>query len=179
MSPKSRPDPGPNASGEFTFCPYCAAELEIRPDGEGQSRRVCPQCQWIHYRNPTVGVAAIVLTADGLLLGRRQSGGWCIPCGHVEWHESIHQAVVREMREELGVEIQVGPLYNAHSNFHNPAQHTVGLWFEVALPQSVELIPGGDLVELRVFPLDQIPDLIFPTDGLIVEQLCSDSRQRT
>ena len=119
----------------------------------------------------TVGVAAIILTSRGLLLGRRQGGGWCIPCGHVEWHESIQEAIAREMREELGVNLDIGSIYNAHSNFHNPHQHTVGIWFLAKLPEQGEIVPGGDLVEVGFFPLDEIPELVFPTDRLIVKQL--------
>ncbi len=171
MASTSSFDPHQKTNGDFTFCPYCGAALETRADDEGHNRQVCPACHWIHYRNPTVGVAAIVLTHEGLLLGRRRGGGWCIPCGHVEWDESIRQAAVREMKEELGIDIQLGTIYNAHSNFHNPAQHTVGIWFNAALPDTAELVPGGDLIELRMFSLDQIPELVFPTDRLIVEQL--------
>jgi ADP-ribose pyrophosphatase YjhB (NUDIX family) len=116
-------------------------------------------------------VAAIILTRQGLLLGRRKSGGWCIPCGHVEWDESIREAIVREMNEELGLHLEIGPIFNAHSNFHNPEQHTVGIWFEAVLPKGATPEPGGDLVELGFFPLDQTPELVFPTDRLIVEQL--------
>jgi ADP-ribose pyrophosphatase YjhB (NUDIX family) len=159
------------SGGEFQYCPYCGTKLANKPDSDGHIRKACPHCFWTHYRNPTVGIAAIIQTSEGLLLGRRRSGGWCIPCGHVEWNESIRQAAVREMKEELGVDIELGSVYNAHSNFHDPSQHTVGIWFEATLPESAALVPGGDIVEVRAFPLDQIPDLVFPTDRLIVEQL--------
>lgn len=173
MFSHSTHEPLPKFDGDFVYCPYCGTSLEDRLDDEGQSRKACPDCHWVHYRNPTVGIAAIILNSEGVLLGRRRSGGWCIPCGHVEWTESIRQAVVREMREELGVDIVLGAVYNAHSNFHDPSHHTVGIWFEAALPQSANLIAGGDLIEIRFFPLDQIPELIFPTDRLIIEQLIS------
>jgi ADP-ribose pyrophosphatase YjhB (NUDIX family) len=89
----------------------------------------------------------------------------------VEWDESIQDAISREMQEELGVSLEIGPIFNAHSNFHDPDQHTVGIWFQASLPSDAEITPGGDLSEARFFPLDQIPDLAFPTDHLIIEQL--------
>lgn len=161
----------PSPSGEFRYCPYCATALQLIRDSDGRDRLQCPGCQWVHYRNPTVGVAAIILTPRGLLLGRRRSGGWCIPCGHVEWDESIQEAVSREMQEELGVRLEIGPVFDAHSNFHNPEHYTVGIWFQASLPAGAEIAPGGDLNEARFFPLDQLPELIFPTDRLIVETL--------
>lgn len=165
------PDELTPSSGPYTYCPYCTAPLESNQDPEGSARLVCPGCGWIHYRNPTAGVAVILLSDEGLWLGRRRSGGWCIPCGHVEWDETIRSAAVREMREELGVEIELGELFDAHSNFHDPAHHTVGIWFEAALPPGAKPRPGGDLAEVRLFPLEKLPELIFPTDRLIVERL--------
>jgi 8-oxo-dGTP diphosphatase len=171
MPSQSSHEPLATPTSEFVYCPYCAVRLKPHQNEEGEQRPTCPECGWTHYHNPTVGVAAIILTAEGLLLGRRRNGGWCIPCGHVEWNESIREAVVREMREELGVGIELGPVYNAHSNFHDPQHHTVGIWFQAALPTGSVLVPGGDLIEIRPFHLDQIPDLVFPTDRLIVQQL--------
>lgn len=156
--------------GAYTYCPYCATPLQLMQlDGDG--RLACPGCGWIHYRNPTAGVAVILLTPEGLWLGRRRSGGWCIPCGHVEWDETIRQAAVREMREELGVQIKLGEVFDVHSNFHDPAQHTVGIWFEGSVPAGAHPTPGGDLLEVRPFPLEDLPVLVFPTDCLIVERL--------
>jgi ADP-ribose pyrophosphatase YjhB (NUDIX family) len=118
-------------------------------------------------------VAVVLLTEQGLWLGRRRSGGWCIPCGHVEWDETIAQAAVREAREEMGLEVDLKEVFAVHSNFHNPHQHTVGIWFLGQASSLDQARPGGDLEELRPFTLDGLPDLIFPTDRLVVEKLRS------
>lgn len=63
---------------------------------------------------PVVVAAAIV--RDGLVLGARRSappelaGRWEFPGGKVEPDESDEDALVRECREELGIEIAVGRL---------------------------------------------------------------------
>ncbi len=59
-----------------------------------------------------VASAAIYNSQGHLLLARRAYGGrirdcWELPGGKVEAGERIHQAVVREIREELGVEIEL------------------------------------------------------------------------
>ena len=154
----------------FNYCPMCGEVLTTFFDGERQRRR-CESCAWIHYRNPTVGVAFILLDEEGLYLGKRRSGGWCIPCGHVEWDESIQEAAIREFLEETGLKVRLGEVFAVHSNFHNPLQHTVGVWFLGEVEDFSGKRPGGDLIELRAFALNNLPPLIFPTDELVVNKL--------
>ncbi len=52
------------------------------------------------------GVSAIILTPDGVLLQRRSDNGlWGLPGGSVEPGESVSEALVREVREETGLEV--------------------------------------------------------------------------
>ena len=44
---------------EFKYCPLCATELVTQPLF-GRERRRCPNCGWIHFRDPKVGAGALV-----------------------------------------------------------------------------------------------------------------------
>jgi 8-oxo-dGTP diphosphatase len=155
----------------FNYCPHCAEELQPFSDGE-RLRSRCPNCGWIHYRNPTVGVAVVLLESGRLLLGERRDGGWCIPCGHVEWDETIEGAAVREFAEETGLQVALEGVLTVHSNFHNPNHHTVGVWYR-GRRVGGELQAGGDLSRVEFFALDELPNLKFPTDREVVAQLIS------
>ncbi len=159
----------------FKYCPHCATPLKKRKKG-GRERPWCPSCGFVQYLNPTVGVAVVVLEGDRILLGKRApevsyGGMWCIPCGHLEWDEEVREAAAREFREETGLEVNFTGVVAVHSNFHNPRQHTVGIWFKGEVVEG-ELKPDDDLVELGFFPLDNPPEpLAFPTDRLVIEEL--------
>lgn len=162
----------------YQYCPLCATKLTQAERG-GRVRNVCQRCHFIHYRNPTVGVAVVVLQAGKLLLGRRAQGHsyggeWCIPCGHVEWDEDVRVAAAREFAEEAGLTVTLDEQIVAiHSNFHNAAQHTVGIWFRGRVVAGT-LQAGDDLDQVGYFALDDLPTpLAFPTDLLVIEQLRS------
>lgn len=140
-------------------------------DDEGVARQRCPDCGWVYYRNPTAGVAVIILQEDAILLGRRKDETWCIPCGHVEWDEDIQQAAAREAREEIGCEVRLKEVFAVQSNFHDPEQHTVGIWFLAQIEGSQKPRAGGDLQALDFFPLRSPPTLAFPTDRVVLERL--------
>ena len=159
---------------QYRFCPLCGGRLESRERG-GLPRPTCPACGFIHYRNPAVGVAVILVDDGRILLGRRSRGGyeghWCIPCGYVEWGEDVRDAAHREFLEETGLDVQIGPVCAVHSNFHNPNSLTVGIWFW-GKTTGGKLHAGDDLDEVDYFPLSQPPQpMAFPTDLLVLQQL--------
>ncbi len=153
----------------FEYCPYCTGRLQPFSDGE-RLRFRCERCGWVYYRNPTVGVAVVLVEGGHLLLGERRDGGWCIPCGHVEWDEEVGEAARREFAEETGLEVRLAGVLAVHSNFHNPRQHTVGIWYE-GIRIGGSLRAGGDLLNLSFYPLDRLPSLKFPTDQEVVSHL--------
>src|SRR5436305_512602 len=60
--------------------------------------------------HPVVGVGAVVIHGGEVLLIRRGKeplkGRWLIPGGTVELGETLEEAVVREVREETGLEVR-------------------------------------------------------------------------
>ena len=94
---------------------------------------------------------------------------WALPGGRPEPLESAPDALVREMREETGLEAAVGRLLWVVENFYaqnGKRIHEVGLYFEMTLPEGSD---WGDMhaehvghegempIIFRWFPIDQLP----------------------
>jgi ADP-ribose pyrophosphatase YjhB (NUDIX family) len=61
------------------------------------------------YITPKVGADAAIFNENGeiLLMERADGKGWCLPCGFVEPNETPAETVVREVREETGLEVGI------------------------------------------------------------------------
>jgi NAD+ diphosphatase len=91
----------------YSYCPLCASEMAAREQPDGTSRHACTACDFVQYDNPTPVVAAIVERGDEVVLVRNV--GWPetwygLVTGFLERGESPEEGILREVREELGLE---------------------------------------------------------------------------
>ena len=68
----------------------------------------------IYPDRPFVGVGAVIVDGERVVLIKRRfeplKGQWSLPGGAVEVGESLEECVAREMLEETGLEVEVGPV---------------------------------------------------------------------
>lgn len=144
---------------EPTFCPRCAARLEPRPE-HGTLRPTCPACGFIWYRNPVPAAGVLVLEGDRVLLVRRRFeprvGQWCIPAGFMEAGETPRETAARELREETGLDAELGALFDVYAGFDDPRVRAILVLYR-AERVSGDLVPGDDATEAGWFPLASPP----------------------
>ena len=104
---------------------------------------------------PAVAVGAVIVDGDRVLLVQRgnppNQGLWSVPGGRLEWGESLREGVAREVREETGLEVEVGPLVEVVERVDPatpPGYHFVILDF-LARPLGGVLRPGDDASDAR------------------------------
>lgn len=150
----------------YRFCPLCGAELkEAVLDGVTRMHCVQPDCGFVFYQNPIPAAGAIIVEDDKLLLVRRahppKIGWWCLPAGFMEWKEHPRETVVREVREETGLRIELDAFFDVYSGSDDPRSNAILLLYLAHVIEG-ELQPGDDASEIGLFSLaGPPPDLAF------------------
>jgi ADP-ribose pyrophosphatase YjhB (NUDIX family) len=149
---------------ELNFCPNCGSPMADR-FVFGRTRRACPDCGFVFFREPKLAVGALVEQAGRVLLVRRgvvpKLGFWCLPAGYVEYDEGPVAGAIREVREETGLTVRVTELLAAYHVRSDPRGMGVILVYG-ADPVGGRLAPGDDASEVAYFAPDEIPrDLAF------------------
>ncbi len=91
----------------FRHCPRCGAKLLLKETSDGAVLR-CSADGLTFFQNLHSAVAAIITNPnhDVLFIQRAKEpkiGQWDLPGGFVTWGEDPEAAIIREIREELGV----------------------------------------------------------------------------
>lgn len=115
-----------------------------------------------------VRVTGILLENDRLLLLNQDTGqgrAWSLPGGKVEEGEQIGEALVREMKEETGLDVTPGRLLYVCDFFDDEA-HIVHITFELTTVGGVvgAVEQGADTREIRgveFVPIDKLQSLGF------------------
>lgn len=113
----------------------------------------------------TLTVDAIIPYKGGIVLVRRRNepfkGCYALPGGIVEYGERVEDAVVREVREETGLRVAIERLVGVYSDpSRDPRGHFVSVCYLVRALGG-ELKAGSDAEGVKVFKLNELPELAF------------------
>jgi len=158
-------------------CPRCGGVLAQVPP------TICGTCGYEVYFNPRPSGGAIVLRAyegyagdegdkhgEEFLVIRRvrgpRAGWWDLPSGFCEGFEHPADAAVREAREELGVEIELGDLvgmYIGTYEFQDEVLPVLDCYWLATLGTGEITLDSAEASEYAWMRLDAPPPLAFAT----------------
>ena len=162
---------------------YCGRSGDITVVEAAGHRRRCPVCGLVQFPRTDPAITMLVQSGDRCLLSRRRGAPenrWSALAGFVEPGETPEQAVVREAREETGVEV-VSVQYVASQPWPFPQALMIGFW-AFADPAAVEADPTpepAELVEARWWRRGELEAtlgagaIILPPPGTIGNYLIS------
>jgi len=141
------------------YCPKCGAAA-LRAVGQKLLR--CGACGFELYLNPAAAVAGIVRDEQGriLVLVRGEDPGrgqWDLPGGFVDPGDTAEEALRREVREEIGLEVQVLRYLCSYPNLYDymgVRYRTLDLGYVCAVAEAAEAKPREGEIEaiLRLRP---------------------------
>ncbi len=137
------------------YCPECAGVLEPRRI-DGVERKVCVSqgCGFVHWDNPVPVVAALVEYQGKVVLARNSQwpeGMFSLVTGYLERNETPEDAVVREVKEELGLDGKVQEFLGCYS-FVEKNQIILAHW----VAATGELTTGNEITEVRLLSREEL-----------------------
>lgn len=146
------------------FCASCGNPLdEPQPDGGA----TCPSCGRTWYRNPSPTAGCVIVRDGAALVTVRAhdpfAGRIDVPGGFLHIDEDLIDGLKREVREELGVEIEVGPqdfIQGAPHRYGNEGDPILALGFRARLAGG-EPTPSDDVADIKWVRAGELYELDF------------------
>jgi NAD+ diphosphatase len=158
-----------NWHASHTHCPRCGSPTDI--EAGGWVRR-CPEDSSEHYPRTDPAIIVTVVGPDGRLLlgggGARDAKNYSTLAGFVEPGESLEQAVVREMYEEVGVRVTACQ-YLGSQSWPFPASLMLGF---TAVTEDAEATPDGvEVTRARWFSREELQEAVLTGEITISSRL--------
>ena len=142
---------------EYMFCPLCTEPLETKTIGDADRRQcTAKECDFVFWNNPTPVLAAITHRRDEVIL--IQAIGWpkhwySLVTGFHEAGETAEEGVLREVKEELGLNGTVQSLVGVYSFFE---MNQVIIAYDVLVDDDDIILDTNELVDYKVIKTQEL-----------------------
>ena len=115
----------------------------------------------VQKKIPRLAVDGIITKGKEILLVKRSgypfSGYWTLPGGHIEYGETVEQAISREIKEELNLKVKIKQIIGIFSNpQRDPRYHLISIsyWLKRI---SGKICLNQEANQFAYFPLNKLP----------------------
>lgn len=162
----------------YSFCPKCSSPLETI-EIDGCKRRGCSDdsCDFIYWNNPIPIVAGLVEHEDGVILVRNKGWPekwWGLVSGFLEAKETPEDGMLREIREELGLEAKIVGLIGLYP-FSEMNQLIVA--YHAVAKGDIEL--GDELEGYKIVPTHKLRPWPMGTGQAVKDWIVTRNKERT
>lgn len=156
-----------------------AAEMLIEPTGLPMEKLTDLFCGDSGYPTPKVACRAAVIESDKILLVReRLDGCWSLPGGWVDADQSVASNILKEVREEAGLEVKIDRLIAIQDHrMHRKTQTARCIVNVFALCSRLggKFQPNIETDASDFFDIDHLPPLSLKRTNLEQIQMCFDA----
>ena len=155
---------------KMKFCPQCGRQL-APAEIEGRPRLGCSSesCDFVFWDNPTPVVAALVERQGHVVLVRNKAWPpkiFGLVTGFLERNETPESGVLREVKEELGLEGRIADFIGCYSFFE---MNQLLLAYHVQAQG--EIVLGEELIEVKILPPQKLKPWKFGTGFAVKDWL--------
>ncbi|MBI2129564.1 NUDIX domain-containing protein [Candidatus Woesearchaeota archaeon] len=117
-----------------------------------------------------VGVGVIIVRNNKILLMlRKNQSEWSIPGGKVELNEKSGDTAVREIKEELGIDIKIKKFLTLTETFSNKMHWVSIVYIADILKGDPRIMEPEEHADVKWFSLDDLPENHFLPSKLAIE----------
>lgn len=119
-------------------------------------------CNEVGYQTPKIGTRAAIFKDNKMLLVQESDGLWSIPGGWCEINLSVKENVIKEIKEEAGIDITVEKLIAIHdSNKHYKGMYpyVISTVFFLCKPAGGGFKENDETIASGYFALEDLPEL--------------------
>lgn len=156
----------------FRFCPKCGSQQFVEHDMKSKK---CLSCGFTYYLNPSSATAAFIVNSKNEVLVAKRAidpakGTYDLPGGFVDLYETAEDAIIREIKEETGLQVTYPEYLFSLPNIYLYSEfevHTVDQFFQINLSEdTIPVSPADDVSELLFISKKDLQPQLFGLDSI-------------
>ncbi len=136
------------------YCGRCGTQTETKPD---ERAKVCPQCNQTCFPRLTPAIMVAIIKENQILLANNStfpSGFFSVLAGFVEPGETLEECVSREVKEEVGLEVQNITYFNSQPW---PFPDSLMIAYTAEYAGGDIVVDGKEIAHAEWFTADNLP----------------------